>query len=244
MLNFVQDIKKFDASFHKWKMKNAGSNFSDFSASRILNGLKKGRPHASLGKKIAGETDWWNSGLSSFKNICNHWHIRPEERILEYGCGSLRVGAHFIKKQSKNCYYGLDICSEFIRYGEEILGNIVDDKKVQLGTIKQNMTTAIAFAPDYIFSANVIMHIHPDEIELAFNNFKDLGHSNLSVVTCHVLVSDSPTRLKRETWSWPMSYYDKIMRPFVRIATTELKQFTINGHDSMGYLISYQKPIK
>ena len=49
----------------------------------------------------------WFLGLSQFKYL-KTLGLKPHHKILDFGCGSGRLGIHLIKYLSNSCYFGLD----------------------------------------------------------------------------------------------------------------------------------------
>ena len=71
---------------------------------------------------------------------------------MKWGVASVRVGAHFIKRQDADCYYGLDLVSDFFDIGADIIGDLRDDKQARLGVIGEHTGDAVAWAPDLVFT--------------------------------------------------------------------------------------------
>ena len=72
---------------------------------------------------------------------------------------------HYIKKQYAGCYFGLDVTRDFIDDGVKLAGDILEKKRVLLGTIDQDLEKAVQFDADLLFTANIVCHVHPDEVE-------------------------------------------------------------------------------
>ncbi|GEM_PF-5948454 len=45
---------------------------------------------------LAGREDFWSSGEARAKKLMAA--VEPHHRVIEYGCGSLRIAAHFIRR--------------------------------------------------------------------------------------------------------------------------------------------------
>lgn len=137
MSAFEDDIREYDAKFEAWKTQNPGRTFAEYTTSLIVKGIEKGRPHSSLGPNLKDAGDWWEAGRPSWWSIRTHHMIRNTDKVVDYGCGSLRIGAHFMKKHFQSCYFGLDVTTDFINYGLKILDDdFLRRKKPETGTIK------------------------------------------------------------------------------------------------------------
>ncbi len=236
------DLKKFDALFQKWKKTNPTGTFSQFTIERQAVGLKKGRSHASLGFNLSGNTYWWHHGQQSFDNLIEQYPIPTDARICDYGCGSLRIGVHFIKRQEPESYFGLDVTEDFIAYGKKVARDLLKEKSATVGTIEERFDDAVAFNPDIIYAANVVSHIHPDEIDDFYSNIKKLAHSSGAIVVLHVAAADKMTRFKRSGWAWPMEAYQDAMAPLTLIKSTHLVDFEQESDKFGTYLLTFQRP--
>ena len=49
----------------------------------------------------------WSKGLCTIA-LMKYLGLKPQHKLLEFGCGSLRNGVHLIRYLNRNCYYGSD----------------------------------------------------------------------------------------------------------------------------------------
>ena len=107
--------------------------------------------------------------------------LKRSHRVLEYGCGSLRLGKSVIEFLEPERYVGLDITDFFYLAGiENYLGGVLlEAKKPWFGVIGSDEHERIRgdFKFDIGFSTLALMHVPPAEIDEYFRNVLELMHS-------------------------------------------------------------------
>ena len=238
------DLENFDNLFATWKQKNPDRKFSQYSATRIVSALKKGRPHTTLGPKLTTNKDWWQDGVAHYKLILSKVDTFDEsKKICDYGCGSLRVGAHFIKRQNAGCFFGLDVAEYFFEEGVRMMGDeIVAKKKPVLKLIDKGLDETIAASVDAVFSFNVACHIHPDEQDDYNANLKSICHKPGSRLLLHTMNYHTPVRFQRSGWAYPVEQYIKWMRPLNLLeVTVAARSVEKNGYSLASYLLLFER---
>lgn len=87
------------------------NDFKSFYVKTVKSKLKNKKNHPTLGKNIS------ENGIGLFNNIKKKLKINKNSIVVDYGCGSLRVGQHFIKYLNPCKYIGLDITHFFFTEG-------------------------------------------------------------------------------------------------------------------------------
>ncbi|MEQ1950876.1 class I SAM-dependent methyltransferase [Mesorhizobium sp. CN2-181] len=231
----------YDREFHEWLKSNPGGTFSQYSVQDIVNKLKQGGKHHTLGAKLHG-VEWSKSGLPFYKRLRRLADTPRYARICDYGCGSLRIGVHYIKQHNAGCYYGLDVTRDFIDQGVELAGDILHKRRAQVGTISQDLEKAVKFDADLLFAANLVSHVHPEEIETFYANIKRIVHRPNGVILLHVVEHPFMVRYQKSGWAWPLDFFDKKMQPFQRVETDFLRYFHKAGYFMNGYILVYKRP--
>ena len=103
--------KKKD-KFAAWLEKNQGGSFTQFYAESVLDALSGKRRHASLGPKLVEGSE--DHARKRFDELVAQG-IKPSDTVVDYGCGTLRLGAHFIDYLDADRYIGLDIDDRTLR---------------------------------------------------------------------------------------------------------------------------------
>jgi hypothetical protein len=132
--------------------------------------LKTAKHTASLGSNLRGE-DYEDLGRSFFQKL-KEYGLAPGDVCVDYGCGTLRVGQHVIKYLKPGAYWGLDIDQYLLDEGRNLLGEALwTQKRPNLRLITPgSVAEAAAARPSMLFSAKVLSHVHPGELEAFIEN--------------------------------------------------------------------------
>lgn len=170
--------------FEAWQQENPGKSFAQFYAETSMKKRREGVAHANLGANLkTGE--FGESGVGTFRKIVA-LGLKPEDTLVDYGCGTLRMGVHAMKYLQPGRYWGLEISQDFLDQGRELVGpDLLAEKRPHLSTISpQSVTEAAAASPDMVISTRVFNHVHPDELALYFHNVMLLvGNAGKAIVS-------------------------------------------------------------
>jgi hypothetical protein len=184
-----------DTHFLYWKLRHPGANFSDYYAGRIADSLRRGGTHKTLGDKafLSGsltsdavkksvETHQKRGG-AYFDVAINHG-LKPYHNCIDYGCGSLRVGQHFIDYLDAQKYTGIDVVSDFYDAGISLLKpGVIEQKQPRFAMISPaTLEAARLTKPDFIFSFAVLKHVPPDELNLYFRSIVSMMTADTTAV--------------------------------------------------------------
>lgn len=188
-----------DVSWRIWRFSHPGQAFSGYYADNITRKLDRGKAHRTLGRQkwskekpnggAGGREDkFGGEGLQHFRTIMD-LGVAPGSTIVDYGCGSLRIGQHFIRYLDAGRYWGLDVTDRFFRDGLALLdAETVAAKAPHLHVIGENsLALAAAAAPDFIFSIAVMKHVPEGELDTYWKNILEMtaGHT-VVFVRCDV----------------------------------------------------------
>ncbi len=229
--------------FAAWQRRLPGRDFADYYAAQIGTTLKRGQPHRTLGTKaygidamIGGKGEWTaeaaaRRGVGKFQQILD-WNLRPDERVIDYGCGSLRVGRHLIRYLEPGRYTGIDIADTFYKAGIELLERhepgLLARKTPRFGVIADELIDRLAQdPPDVVLSVAVVMHVAPQELEKYFDRVLRLIGPNTRAMI-HVDVAERELRTAPKSWAYPEGRFRALVaarRPELRfdIAIAESK---------------------
>ncbi len=108
--------------------------------------------------------------------------LKRSDRVLEYGCGSLRLGKSVIEYLVSGHYVGLDITDFFYLAGiENYLGQaLLESRKPRFGVIgsEEHQRIRRDFKFDVGFSTLALMHVPPGEMDEYFRNVLGLMHAD------------------------------------------------------------------
>ena len=160
--------KKKD-KFAAWLEKNQGGSFTQFYAESVLDALSGKRKHASLGPTLVEGSE--DHARKRFDELVAQG-IKPSDTVVDYGCGTLRLGVHFIDYLDADRYIGLDIDDRIIAAGRDHLpADLLEAKRPVLEVISpESLARAAAKRPQWIFSNGVLPHVPPEHLNAYFTN--------------------------------------------------------------------------
>ncbi|MGP4001252.1 class I SAM-dependent methyltransferase [Streptomyces sp. 8N706] len=109
-------------------------------------------PNAAVGS--ASHERWLALGQMQFDYLFEHG-LKPNDRMLEIGCGNLRAGWRFIDYLEQGHYYGIDISPDILVEAKKTLVHRKLQDKLPYLTIAGDLT--LDFLPDGHFT---VVHAH------------------------------------------------------------------------------------
>jgi SAM-dependent methyltransferase len=173
--------------YRVWKLRHPNGTHADYYAARIERRLDRGQGHATLGtqerQRRANSTrgpggaqlDLWQRGAGTFRFL-KAYGLEPLHKVVDYGCGSLRIGMHFIDHLAPGKYWGVDVTRRFFEDGVRLLDtHLIAEKAPRLDVISEPTLRAVQdWQPDWVFSVSVLMHVPPAEVEGFLRKITDL----------------------------------------------------------------------
>jgi SAM-dependent methyltransferase len=206
--------RNWDAEFTAFKEENPDATFAQYYASSAIRKINAGQAHSTLGAKLYkrgsdGEKDFWTAGQKAFERYKRISEIEPSKKVVDYGCGSLRLGIHFIQYLDRGHYFGLDVTNDFFQLGQQIIGEeILSEKQPSLSVIDEaGVERAAAFGADFVISNAVSYHVHPDETASYFRNLTILASKPGARLFFDVKISPKPLRFRERGWAWPLEVF-------------------------------------
>jgi hypothetical protein len=184
-------------------------SLSEREWTQIARAIERGEPHHTLGTRLRSGLPWHKAGKADFKRFNSILRVRRTDRVIDYGCGTLRIGLHFIKRLRPGNYMGLDLIPQFIESGQRLLGEkLLRKASPALACINQeSLLAAERFGATIVISSDVAFHVHPNEVASYFGNLRRLAHT------------PGAYQYNESGWSWPLTYYQELLKPLVFVGT-------------------------
>jgi SAM-dependent methyltransferase len=212
-----------DARWRAWQSAHPAGSFADYYAQQISSSLAAGQPHRTLGRAaysdqglFSGGRKWSperfaRRGLEKYAPL-RDWGLRPDERVIDYGCGSLRIGQHLIRYLDRGNYIGLDVTDAFYRDGLQMLEpGLAEAKAPSLAVIDDATLARLAQnPPDVILSVAVVMHVPPNELAAFFRRLLSLA-GRATRVMLHVDVAARELRTAPKSWAYPTEHFRQLI---------------------------------
>lgn len=191
--------------FLGWKLRHPFQPFSAYYTNRVSAHLSSGQAHGTLGSRIRNPSQYRESAEAYFE-LFREAGLTPEDRVIDYGCGSLRIGSVLIPFLDPGHYHGLDTSERFFQDAlSRLPGNLRQEKRPQCGVIDRKSITHLAakIRPTFLISTHVLIHIPRKELPGFFTNISSLISSG-GLALVDFIQSSKPTRFHELTWSYPL----------------------------------------
>lgn len=132
-------------------------------------------------RKLPARLDWMKEGIVDL-NTAKKLGLQPNNTLLDYGCGFLRSGNHFIAYLNDGNYFANDASGERIAYGKTVTAEILSQKTFQQKNPRFYVNEDNTFdwldgkKFDFIWSCSVLAHMPQADIECLFDNIKKVMH--------------------------------------------------------------------
>jgi hypothetical protein len=207
-------IRKADRDFEKFLRLYPDRPFAEFYAWQIDRKLNRGLAHRTLGNRIFDrgrphsiaaehDNDSFAVAHSSLVARVIETGLSPHHTLVEFGCGSLRIGQHFIRLLESGNYCGLDITDRFYSDGLALLDrNLLREKRPRCRVISLSTLAEIAITrPDFIVSVAVLKHVPENELAIYFGRIASLMHSHTQLAFDY-WEADDEHRMAGKSWAY------------------------------------------
>jgi hypothetical protein len=195
-----------DMGFALWRLRHRGAPFGEFRAR--LAAARHKTPD-SLHKWIelpplvapSDSPELRRRGRNLFEWFRSR-NLRRDMTCIDYGCGRLRVGQHFIDYLDTGRYLGLDLIDNFYREGlTRISGKVIARSQPRFLTIgAEALGRAREMRADLIFSTAVVQHVPPRELATYFNNIIAMMDKHSTAIV-HFKAAPMTTRIAAVSWA-------------------------------------------
>ena len=192
-----------NAAYARWKIGHPLGAFRDYYVQQAERRIEDGEVHVSLGARSAATADHQETGRRLFERLLRAG-LRPGDRLVDYGCGSLRVGRYLIEHLGEGAYLGMDLTERFYREGLATLdADLVARKRPRFELITDGSVARHSAAPpDVLVSIGVLIHVPRPELDEYLERVAGLiGPSTRGFVS--FFGSDAYRRVSNLSWSYP-----------------------------------------
>ncbi len=150
-----------DATRYRWRTRLARR------VHRLGDAVAPPPPPDQLRRRVGG--NWEVIGKLQFDYLVSEG-MRPEHRLIDVGCGTLRGGVHYVGYLDSGNYFGIDLGPEMIEGGRGELARAgLDTKTVHLrATDTFDVDFGVPF--DYGMALSVFTHVSLNSITLCLSN--------------------------------------------------------------------------
>jgi hypothetical protein len=199
--------KHFERQFAKAREQDPDISFGQYYVRSVLQKMKAEGQHTTIGPAVPDAENWREAGLQNFRRVCRMTTVDPARGVVDYGCGSLRIGQHFIRHLEPGCYMGMDVTDDFIRIGLDLMDEAeIAAKRPHFGLIDDDAAVAEArkLEPQLLLAHGVHFHIHPDEMARFYDNVAQIAFRPGTSLIFNTNIADQRFQCGPRDWAWPL----------------------------------------
>lgn len=169
------------------KTKIKGGTYADFYGQRMNRRIKK-------------NPNWGLNLNKEFQLTYLKKHgLMPNHKFLDFGCGAIAAGRHFISYLDKGMYTGLDVSEAVLDEAKSrIKSEGLLDKEAQLVHIPAGDISLLPASHfDYLLAQSVFTHMPPDEISTLMSKIRNYMNESSTFFFTFVPPKDSKDKHKR-----------------------------------------------
>ncbi len=178
-----------------WRLFNPGGTPEEYYARSIAGRVAKG-DHPAIGavaRPVRAPTELLDILLTH--------GLKPGQVVVDYGCGSFRLGKALIEYLDPGCYWGLDVIDEFLESGLALLDPALKDAKRPNARVidAASLAETAAAKPDFVISWHVCSKVPPGRLADYFGKIVSLlGPGGVALVH----FPEAARRLRQSRFSW------------------------------------------
>lgn len=185
-----------------WKLRHPAGRYHEYYVQRVEQSLDAGDVHVSLGARSVQDARHEAAGQMILGHLVREG-LRPEHTLVDYGCGSLRIGRHLIGYLEPANYVGADVTERFYREGLANLDPALrEEKRPRFQPIDATWPRESGVPPDFVISIGVLIHVPRAELDEYLDRVAALvGPTTRAYVSFFDAARHA--RLSEMTWTWP-----------------------------------------
>jgi SAM-dependent methyltransferase len=231
--------KKFDAA----KAADATLTFARYALESHVAQLKAGAAHPTLGQKMTNGRDWRMAGKGEYQRIAQTYQIKPHHHVVDYGCGSLRVGLHFIEMLEAGHFIGLDVKIGMIDFGVDLLGadfmTKYQPELFELNDLTVDFTSYVG--ADFLYSTACAFQVHPEDQAEYLGNLRKITWKKGSHVIFDTKLAPDAFRYRSSAWVWTLDYYKAAFSDYDLVSDIKISEHNEQSRPFEGRLLGFRR---
>ncbi len=166
-------------------------------------------------EKLENSTEYLDTG-ADFLEFLQSEGLSPHHRLLDYGCGILRGGLHFIPFLNSGNYVGVDISAQRLEQGQALIDSAgIDRGRYHTSLVKDCELKELGDRKfDYVWAHAVLMHMPENDIRTLLESLKrhleDDGCFYFTFFPSEKLGADKTVRDQFRDFYYPTDHLNKI----------------------------------
>ena len=218
-----------------WRLRHPIAPYETYYAWVVTRKLRRGRAHPAIGptaKAARGEREM-------IKVLLGHG-LAPHHTLVDYGCGSLRLGKPILELLEPGKFWGLDLAQEFLDAGADYVGaELIQQKRPNLRVIDDaGLAAAKAARLDFSAAWHVCGKIPDRILDSFFRKVLGLMHAG-SQVFLQFEDTGKREQLHGLAWSLPEAMVIAAIKRIDPKLKVDILELTKRRHRNMRYLCAH-----
>lgn len=150
----------------EWKARHPDATYGHYFAERMVSVIARDAAQKTIGRKITDHSARMGDRIAAeFIGL----GIEPGDVVVDYGCGTLRVGRHLIEHLDAGRFVGLDLDKAIVTAAEALLEDFQRAKRPLLEVIGPEVLKRVGdMAPRWVVCNAVVNHLAPEDYKAFF----------------------------------------------------------------------------
>lgn len=210
-----------------WRLAHPFAPYEDYYVTVVMKKIRGGG-HPAIGPRARPVRE-----RGEILEFLRKYGAQPSDVVVDYGCGSIRLGYEVIDFLEPGKYWGVDITDEFYKLGLAAMDKaVVEAKRPKLGVINpETLARVRADAPRFVASWHVCSKVPESRLDSYIGNIVSLLAPG-STALIHFPETAERRQLSGLAWSSPRSLLEAIARrhaPAADISFQPLTEAEVRG---------------
>jgi SAM-dependent methyltransferase len=187
-----------------WKARHPEATYGHYFAERMVSVIARDAAQKTIGRKISDHSARMGERIAAeFIDL----GIERGDVVVDYGCGTLRVGRHLIDYLDAGRFVGLDLDTQIVAAAEALLGADQRAKRPLLEAIGPDVLKRVGdMAPGWVVCNAVVNHLAPVDYDAFFDAVTQLTGAPGARLVIRTRYRDPGRR--REALNWDVGPRD------------------------------------
>lgn len=243
----LKNFKWYEDEYFKERAKTPSLTYAQYSVANQIKYINAGGQHRSLGLNLGdarNKLTWERDGLgiyNEYKSLVPNFGSNT--KVVDYACGSLRVGQHFIRALDPGNYIGIDVWLELINMGRDALGSeTVTSKKPRFFEItRPAIDEAVDLQPDLTVACSVAYQVHPIDYPEFIYNLSRISSKPGAILVFDAKIAPRFERYKSSGWVFTQDFYDQLFAGYEVVEQRYQFSQTLGNQQADTFLMVYRR---
>lgn len=180
-------------------------------AQHLAKGTSYAEYYADRMNRIVTRNPDWGLNLNRFFQLgyLKSRGLTPQATLLDYGCGALSAGVHFIGYLEPGNYVGVDISKKVLSEGQSRLERTgLSGRQPSLHLLDGNLDFILGKRQfDFLWAQSVLTHMPPEDILLLLRDIRRHMHGGSQLFTTFAKTSGKPRQKQFKDWYYNQEFF-------------------------------------